>query len=108
MLRFFLGIGCLAAVVVVAPIASAQALSPDFGDQVQPTLPANELLVGQIHDALPSANLDEMTGQAMDTVGLGQELEQQLGQAMLIAPDDASRSRLEGVRTHTSAALGAL
>jgi hypothetical protein len=108
MLRFFLGIGCLAAVMVVAPTASAQAQSPDFGDQVQPTLPANELLVGQIHDALPSANLDQMTGQTMDTVGLGQDLEQRLGKAMALAPDDASRSRLEGVRTHTVAALDAL
>src|SRR5260221_8969726 len=108
MLRFFLGIGCIVAVMVVTPIASAQALSPDFGNQVQPTLPANEMLVGQIHDALPSADLDQMTGQAMDTVGLGQDLEQQLNVAMSRAPDDASRSRLEGVRAHTIAALNAL
>ncbi len=108
MMRSLFVVGCLTAAIVSTPAAHAQVVSPDFSINVQPTLPANELLVGQIQDALPSTDLDTVTGQTSDLVTTGEDLEHQLSLALAAAPDDAARSRLEGVRAHTTAALDAL
>jgi hypothetical protein len=108
MLRIFITIGCLAAAMIVTPAADAQQLTPEFTSNVQPTLPANELLLGQIRDAMPTTELDRMTVQTLDALTTGEDLEQQLSLALAVAPDDAARSRVEAVRTHTTAALDAL
>jgi hypothetical protein len=39
---------------------------------------------------------------------VAEELQQQLSAAISLSPDDASRSRLEGVLTHTQAVLDSL
>jgi hypothetical protein len=109
MLRLSLGVGCLVAALVIATTAHAQVVVlPDFGGQIQPTLPTNQLLVGQILEALPTSDLALISEQAALTLGVGEELEQQLTLAMSTAPDEAARSRLEGVLTHTRAALDSL
>jgi hypothetical protein len=108
MLRFFLSISCLTAAFIIAPPAHAQQVSPDFAGNVGPTLPTNELLLGQIHDALPMSDQDETAAQTLEALATGQDLEQQLTLALALAPDDATRSRLDAVRTHTTAALDAL
>jgi hypothetical protein len=101
-MRFILTLTCLAA-VMIAPTVHAQELSPDFASNVQPTLPANELLVGQLHDAL-----DLTPTEPSDSIATAEDLERQLSIALAMAPDDAARSRLDGVHTHTVAALDAL
>jgi hypothetical protein len=108
MLRVSLAVGCLIAALVSAATAQAQVVSPDFVTQLQPTLPANEQLVGQIRDALPSDNLDLLSQQTVLTVGLGELLQQQLSLALAMASDDAARSRVQGVLAHTSATLDSL
>src|SRR4051794_1041342 len=99
-MRLLLCVGCLAAAIFAAPAAHAQTMPGDFVENVQPTLPSNELLVAQIRDAMPASNLDGMVGQTVDTVGMGEHLERQLSLALALAPDDPARSRIEGVRTH--------
>ena len=108
MLRLSLTAACLVAALVSATTAQAQVVAPDFAGQIQPTLPANELLVGQIQDALPTTDLNLLSQQTAVTLGVGEELQQLLSQALAIAPDDAARSRLEGVLTHTTATLDSL
>jgi hypothetical protein len=108
MLRLSLTVGCLIAALVSATTAQAQVVAPDFGGHIQPTLPTNELLLGQIREALPTNDLDLISKQTALTLGVGEELEQQLQLALAMAPDDAARSRIEGVLTHTQATLDSL
>jgi hypothetical protein len=109
MLRLSLTVGCLVAAVISTTSAQAQVVvSPDFANQIQPTLPTNELLVGQIQEALPTNDLGLISEQTALTLGVGEELQQELNLALSVAPDDAARSRLEGVLTHTTATLDSL
>jgi hypothetical protein len=107
-LRLSFAATCLVATLVFTPRAQAQAVGSDYGTQIQTTLPFNELLVGQVQDALPSEDLDVLAEQANLTVDVGEDLVQSLTQALILAPDDASRSRIEGVLTHSQAALASL
>ncbi len=95
-------------VLAGTPVTGVGAQGADFVGQVQPTLPANELLLDQIRMALPATEIDALTVQTSMSLGTAEDLQQQLNQALTLAPDDAARSRVEGVLTHTQAALDAL
>jgi hypothetical protein len=95
-------------VLAGAPASLAAAQAGDFVAEIQPTLPANEQLLGQISDAIPSSDLDSVVAQTGLTLGVGEDLQNQLDTALALAPDDAARSRLEGVIAHTQAALDSL
>jgi hypothetical protein len=94
--------------MLVQAVGTASAQSADFAGQVRPTLPANQLFLSQIRQTLPSSDMDAIAQQTATTLDVGQQLTQQLGQALVLAPDDATRSRVEGVLTHTRAALASL
>jgi len=98
----------LLAIGATTPSYAQTVVSPDFADQVQTTLPSNEQLVGQIQDALQSDDLNVISGAAVQFAGLGDSLNAQLARALSVAPDDATRSRIEGVLTHTRAAVASL
>jgi hypothetical protein len=89
-----------------ASLVGAQA--EDFIGQIQPTLPANELLVDQITATSPFTDINDLIVQTGQTISVAEELQQQLSAAISLSPDDASRSRLEGVLTHTQAVLDSL
>jgi hypothetical protein len=89
-----------------ASLAGAQA--DDFIGQIQPTLPANELLVDQITATIPFTDINDLIVQTGQTISVAEELQQQLSAAIALSPDDASRSRLESVLTHTQAVLDSL
>jgi hypothetical protein len=108
MLRVSLAVGCLVAALVSAATAQAQVVSPDFVTQLQPTLPANEQLLGQIQEALPTDDLALLSQQTAPSLGLGEVLQQQLSLALAMAPDDVARSRIAGVLAHTTAMLDSL
>jgi hypothetical protein len=108
MLRHSVIAACLLAGALSATTAHAQVDSPDFPGQLQPTLPANEQLVAQIATALPADSMDAVTNQATSALGVGTDLAQQLSDLLAIAPDDATRSRVEGVLTHVSATVDSL
>jgi len=94
--------------MLVQPVAAASAQSTSFTGQIQPTLAANELFLSNIRQALPSSDMDALAQQTATTLDIGQQLAQQLDQAIVLAPDDAARSRVEGVLTHTQAAVASL
>ena len=75
---------------------------------MQTTLPANELLVEEIRAAIPSEDVATLTEHSALTFDIGENLVQQLTLALDRAPDDASRSRVEGVLVHMQAALESL
>ena len=99
----------LALAMLAAPAAHAQqVVSPDFANQVQTTLPSNEQLLGQIQDTLPSTNLSTLSSQTADSVSTGQALMDELNAAFNLAPDDATRSRIQALINHTQSALDSL
>ena len=100
-------VACLTVASFAAP-AHAQQMSPDFNRQVQTTLPSNEQLLGQIQDALPTEDLSTVVDQTNGSVSTAQDLVDQLQSALSLAPDDITRSRIEGVLSHTHAALDSL
>ena len=105
MLRIVIAVAWL---MLVQGVGTASAQGADFSGQIQPTLAANELFLGQIRQALPSTDMDAVAQQTATTLDIGQQLAQQLEQALALAPDDAARSRVEGVLTHTQAAMASL
>jgi hypothetical protein len=108
-IRVPLATGALALGLLVAPNVHAQQIvSPDFASQVKPTLPSNQQLVGQIQDTLPTTNLSAISDQAGMSASTGQDLIDSLNSALQLAPDDASRARLQAVLTHTQAAMASL
>jgi hypothetical protein len=108
-IRVPLATGALALGLLVAPnVHAQQVVSPDFANSVQPTLPSNQQLVGQIQDTLPSTDLSAITDQANASASTGQELVDALNSALPLAPDDASHTRLQAVLTHTQAAMASL
>jgi hypothetical protein len=104
----FAAAGLLAMAIVASPGAYAQGTSPDFPSQVQTTLPSNEQLLGMIQDTLPVNDIQAVSDQTSVSVSTGQDLVQQLNSALNLAPDDASRSRIEGVLSHVQAAVASL
>lgn len=98
----------LALSVIAAPSVHAQQVSPEFTGQLQTTLPSNEQLVGEIQDTLPAGDLMSISDQTATSVATGEGLLDQLSAASSLAPDDTTRSRIEGVITHTQAALDSL
>ena len=107
-LRVPLAVSWLAIALFIAPNAHAQQVSPDFAGTVQTTLPSNEQLLGQIQDTLPGQDLAAVSDQTDATLSTGEDLVQQLNTARTLAPDDATRSRIEGVLMHTQAAVDSL
>jgi hypothetical protein len=101
-------LGCVLAIISSVTTTAAQTITPDFGGQIQTTLPSNEQLVGQIQDALPNNDLNTVSDQTGVTIGVAQDLVLQLNRALMVAPDDASRSRIQGVLNHIQAALDSL
>src|SRR5258707_6526018 len=104
MLRSFIAASCL----LVASASAAFAQGADFTGQIRPTVATNEQLVRQIREALPASDLEALSQQTGPILDLGKQLEQQLGDALSSAPDDVARSRVEGVLTHTQAAVASL
>jgi hypothetical protein len=107
-LRLFLIVGCLIAGLVSATTTHAQVANSDFPGQLQPTLPANQDLVAQIDQTEPAIDLATIMDQTQSTLNVGTDLEQQLTQLLTIAPDNAARSRIEGVLTHVQASVDSL
>jgi hypothetical protein len=96
------------ATCVALTTATASAQVADWREVIQPTLPSNESLVLRIRATMPAGDIATLTSSTADTIAIGEDLQHQLEAALAIAPDDAARSRIAGVLTHTQAALAAL
>lgn len=81
------------------------ALAQDLDSLVASALSANRQLVAQTNLALEAEDLATLQARTAAAVATGQQVESLLRSALALAPDDASRSRIEGVLTHIRAAI---
>ena len=98
--------GLIVAFVLQALVIGA-ALAQDFASFVTQASQANQEWVDQIGLALEATDLDTLQARTATAVATGEQVESLLRAALPLAPDDASRSRVEGVLTHVVAALEA-
>lgn len=86
---------------------SVTALAQDFGSLVASATAANQQFVQQTRFALEAQDLATLQARAATAVATGEQARSLLSEALSLAPDDASRSRVEGVLTHITAAVEA-
>ena len=96
----------VALAALAAPSAAAQ--SQDFGGLVRSALFGNEQLVMQIRAAQAPGDLDTLKARAGPALTTAEQVERWLTDALPMAPDDGSRSRVEGVLRHIRDATTAL
>jgi len=87
--------------LAAAGLASAQ----DFATDVSSAATANNLWVTQIATAAQATTLAQLQAANATALATGQREQTLLQAALAIAPDDASRSRVQGVLNHVTAAL---
>src|SRR5262249_44592097 len=94
---------------ILAPhaLAPGAARAPDFGSLVSQAVAANRQLVD--HSAAATRAPDLATLRADITLGVASARATRalLQEARALAPDDAARSRAQGVLAHIAASLGA-
>lgn len=81
------------------------ALAQDFGSLVSSATTATQQFVDQTNLALQATDLATLQARTQTAVATGEQVESLLEAALALAPDDPSRSRVEGVLTHIRAAL---
>jgi hypothetical protein len=94
--------------IAATSLTTASADEADFGSAVNGTVRLNEQVLQHIDQALASGDLDALKHGALSALPSANQLEWQLSEARSLAPDDSGRSRIEGILTHTQAAIEAL
>jgi LPXTG-motif cell wall-anchored protein len=98
MFRFFMAsLALVAALLAAAPAASA---GPEFNKLMRAALAGNERLVLEIRPAVTLAELNALKASSGTALGTAERVEGLLAEALPLAPDDASRSRVEGLMLH--------
>jgi len=96
-------------IAIVAVLAQAlvigAAFAQDFASLVSQASAANNTWVSQINAALQATDLVTLKADAATAQATGGQVQSLLQAALPLAPDDASRSRVQGVLTHVMAAL---
>lgn len=103
MVRKVLTIGIVA--VLLQALVIQAAFAQDFGSLVSQASTANKTWVSQIDQALQATDLATLQAEAATALATGQQVQSLLQAALPLAPDDASRSRVQGVLTHVMAAV---
>jgi hypothetical protein len=100
----------IATALAAALLSPGPALSagPDFPTLVRSALAGNQQLVGQVRPALPTGDLGALKTQSGSALGTAEQVQSLLSQALVLAPDDASRSRVEGLVRHINGAVDPL
>ena len=105
MVRKVLTVGVLA--LLLQALAIGSTFAQDFGSIVSQANTANETWLRQINQGLAATDLATLQADAATALATGQQVQSLLQSALPLAPDDASRSRIQAVLTHVSAALQA-
>lgn len=105
--RLFLSV-LLAFGLAAVAVPSAGAQTPTFATLVQQGLSGNQDLSQQIKSALGPGDLMAVKTQSSTALGTANGVLSALDQALPMAPDDASRSRIEGLRGHIRATAAPL
>ncbi|MGH2461163.1 MAG: LPXTG cell wall anchor domain-containing protein [Chloroflexota bacterium] len=102
-MRKIITVGILA--LLLQALAIGSTFAQDFGSLVAQANTANETWVSQINQGLAATDLATLQADAATALTTGQQVQSLLQAALPLAPDDASRSRVQGVLTHVTAAL---
>jgi hypothetical protein len=96
------------ALAVALWTAPAAAQTQDFNSLARAGLAGNQQLVQQIRTALTQSDLTVLKQQTSAALATAQQVDTLLSQARPLAPDDGSRSRIEGLQQHIRASINAL
>ena len=105
MARKLIAIAFLA--VLIQALSIGAAFAQDFSSLVSQASTANQLWVNQIDQTLQATDIATLHARASTALATGQQVQSLLRAALPLAPDDASRSRVEALLTHVSAAVQA-
>lgn len=94
-----------AVVLLFQALMAVPVLAQDFDSLVSSAASATQQFVDQTNLALEATDLSTLQARTRTAVATGQQVESLLQSALSLAPDDASRSRVEGVLTHITAAI---
>ncbi|MBI2939056.1 MAG: hypothetical protein HYY04_01355 [Chloroflexi bacterium] len=97
----------IALAVLLHVVMVGTVFAQDFGSLVTQATAANQRWVEQINQALGARDLATLQARAATAVATGEQVESLLRAALPLAPDDAARSRVQGVLTHVVDALRA-
>ncbi len=103
MVRRILAIVALGLLLQTLVLGSA--FAQDFRSLVSQAAATNQTWVSQIDQALQATDLATLQAGAATALATGQRVQSLLQAALPLAPDDASRSRVQGVLAHVTAAL---
>jgi phage gp29-like protein len=91
--------------LLIQGLVIGSAFAQDFGSLISQATSANRLWVSQIDQALQATDLATLQARAATALTTGQQVQSLLQSALALAPDDASRSRVQAVLTHVAAAI---
>src|SRR5262249_34468384 len=95
------------AILAMHALALGAAQAQDFGSLVSQAVAANQQLVDHINAATRAPDLATLRADISLGVASARATQALLQEARAVAPDDAARSRAQGVLTHIAASLGA-
>ncbi len=102
MLKLFL-VAALVCLLQAASVVSAA--GQDFASLVSQAGSLNQQWLNQIDTASKATDAASAQAESATAVATGKQVQALLQQALTIAPDDASRSRVQGLLGHVNAAL---
>ena len=105
MVRKLVTIAIVGLLLQVLMIGSA--FAQDFDSLVSQANSANKLWVSQIDQALQATDLASLRAGASTALATGERVQSLLQTALSLAPDNASRSRVQALLTHVTAAVQA-
>lgn len=91
--------------LVVPALLALPAFAQDFGTLVANAATLNQRWVSQADVALQATTLAGVQSQAASAVATGKQVQALLNEALPLAPDNASRSRIQGLLAHVNAGL---
>jgi len=103
MVRKFLAVAMLG--LLIQALTIGPGFAQDFSSLVSQAGTLTRQWVSQIDTALQATNLTTLHAQAATALATGQQVQSLLQAALPLAPDDASRSRIQALLTHVSSAI---
>ena len=91
--------------VIVPALLALPAFAQDFGTLVANAATLNQQWVSQTDAALQATTLASVQSQAATAIASGKQVQALLNEALPLAPDNASRSRIQGLQAHVNAGL---
>ncbi|HLH73131.1 MAG TPA: hypothetical protein VKX96_07590 [Chloroflexota bacterium] len=91
--------------LVVPALLAMPVFAQSFSSLVAQAAVLNQQWVNQLDTALNATTLSGVQAGATTAIATGKQIQALLNEALPLAPDDASRSRISGLLAHVNAAL---